>query len=195
MIIDNLYKEGYAYLIMNYEEEKQLKGIPAVNTHKTFWLFFFGIVFVGVFVTMYLIFTGVYEKKMTGEDGNIPGSSVGDLNPYDEFSGEDYPEGSYPHENPNCKLYFVDNFQEISLQLDSSDPDKNSMLILVRGYSDSKKVYWEVEDSSVLKLKPAVGASSKVTALKIGKTMITVKDTSMDSCQLQLPFEVLPYQE
>lgn len=177
---------------MDYEEIKQAQEISNIKTHKTFWFLVFGIVFVGVFLTMYFIFNGIYQNQndIPG-GGNLPGSQGNNLNPYDEFSGGDSETGYYPHDNPDCKLYFADNFQEIIMELGTPDSTTNNIIISVKGYSDVRKVLWEVEDSSIVKLKPTVGSFSKATPLAIGKTLITIKDTAVDPCQLQLPFEVV----
>lgn len=180
---------------MDYEEEKQLKGISSIKTHKTFWFLVFGIVFLGVFLTMYFIFNGIYQTQNdVPGGGNIPGSEGNNLNPYDEFSGGDGT-GYYPHENPNCKLYFIDNFQEISMELGTPDSTENNVIISVGGYSDVRKVSWSVENPTIVKLKPVVGGFSKATPLAIGKTTIIINDTTMNSCELPLPFEVIANSE
>lgn len=107
------------------------------------------------------------------------------------FSTSDYDNTEcYPHSTFDCKLDFVDNMVISGISISSMDSALQSIIISVKGFSDSSKIVWSVENSSVIRLYPLTGNYSKIYPLKVGKTVIVIKDTSLSSCELRTPFEV-----
>jgi hypothetical protein len=106
------------------------------------------------------------------------------------FSTSDYNNAEcYPHGTFDCKLDFVDNMQIAGVSLSTMDY-LQSITISVKGFTNSSKIYWRVENSSVIRLSSLIGNYSNIYPLKIGKTFIIIKDTSLSSCELKTPFEV-----
>ncbi len=110
------------------------------------------------------------------------------------FSTSDYDNAEcYPHSTFDCKLDFIEDTQVSGISISSIDSVYPNVIISVKGFSDYSKVIWSVENSSIIRLYPLVGNYSKIYPLKVGRTIINVKDTSLSSCELKIPFEV--YQE
>ncbi|MCX6749861.1 MAG: hypothetical protein NTZ83_00210 [Candidatus Pacearchaeota archaeon] len=107
------------------------------------------------------------------------------------YSNLDY-EGAecYPHASFDCKLDFAESMQVTGISITSIDSVSQSITMSVKGFSNSSKIYWRVENSSVIRLYPLVGSHSKIYPLKVGKTIIVIKDTSLTSCELRTSFEV-----
>ena len=119
-------------------------------------------------------------------------SSILTLRSTGAYSTDDFANADCsPHKNFECKLEFG-GLQTTDLYLPptSSNYVPSNVTLYVYGFSNASKVVWSVENSSVIRLSSLVGVYSKVYPLKIGRTVITVKDTSLDSCELRLPFEV-----
>jgi hypothetical protein len=109
-----------------------------------------------------------------------------------EFSTEDFANAEcYPHGNFDCKLDF-NGIQVTGMTLNpvNTGSDSGTGTISVRGYSNSSKITWRVENSSVIGISPGVGNYSRIYPLKIGKTTIIITDGSLSSCQLKTSFQV-----
>ena len=108
------------------------------------------------------------------------------------YSTTDYSSAEcYPHDNFECRLAF-DGWQIAGISLNGDNSLNNGYPVSVKGYSNPEKVYWEIDNQSVIRLSSFLGPTINVYPLKVGETFITVADTSLDSCRLRFSFEVFP---
>jgi hypothetical protein len=89
----------------------------------------------------------------------------------------------YPHDNFECNLDFS-GYEITGLEIGGEQE------FGVKGFSDSSKVKWEVENDSVASWSRSSGSSSVLSTNNVGSTYLTVRDTSLDSCRLRWQFEV-----
>lgn len=112
------------------------------------------------------------------------GYSQGHFSTADFYNAE-----CYPRDNFNCKLDLAEGILQ-GMSLYFSPYGSISSQFSVKGYSDITKIIWSVQNSSVIKLEPTIGNYSVISPTAVGETFVVIKDTSLDSCELKIPFEV-----